>query len=291
MVWFPTLRFARQLVLILTVLLLGEFASITFIPKPVVAKADVVYGEADELRQSMDIYYPRDAKKVKGPVNAFLFIHGGSWIAGRKEDDTMFAAPLAKEGFVTASMNYRFIPRRDEETGEITRPGSTVAEIMEDIGLAIAKLKETAEADGIEIASIALLGDSAGGHLALLYAYTHLNGTENAPALPIAFVIGRVAPTNVGVWSIFDEDDSMDINVLGHVSADVPPTILCYSTNDELVKPQLHGFPLRDLLIEYEIPFEFITFNYSGHTMLDPRDIGRHNDAYRAFFAYAKKYF
>ena len=230
---FSLLRFIRHFVTILLVLGFAQL-NISLVPPPVEAHTDISFGE--HPRQSMDIYYPRKAKNVKSPVGAFLFIHGGSWIAGSKEEYRMFAIPMAREGYVTATTAYRFIPRSPDAEG------FTVADMMEDIGLAIAKLKETAAADGIEINKIALSGDSAGGHLALLYAYTHLNGTDNAPAIPIAFVIGRVAPTDVHL------DDSMDNSVLNAVTADAPPTILCYATNDELVFPERHGFPLREKL-------------------------------------------
>ena len=281
-----TLRFARHFTLILTVLLFAEVIKTPFTPLPVVAQRDISFGEHE--RQSMDIYYPRKAAKVKGPVGAFLFIHGGSWIAGRKEDHSYFAIPMAKEGYVTAAANYRYRPRFNDE-GEITREGFTAAEMMEDIGSAIAKLKETAAADGIEIGSIALFGDSAGAHLALLYAYSYQFVPGNEPAIPISFVVARVAPTDVN----FDEgmEGSFDSNILKAVTAKAPPTVFCYQKNDELVNFERHAAPMREKLIENGVPFEWVEFEYGGHEMLDLRELGHHKAAYDAIFAYADKYF
>jgi len=283
-----TLRFVKHLALILLVLVLRE-VNIAFVPPPVVAHTDIVYGQVDEKHQSMDIYYPRKAAKIKEPVGAFLVIHGGSWIAGSKEEYRMFAVPLAKEGYVTASTNYRFKPRINDK-GEVTTPGFTAADMMEDIGLAIQKLKETAAADGIEIDKLALLGDSAGAHLALLYAYSHPNGTADAPAIPIAFVVARSAPVTASADNAFPGDYSMDMNVMHHVTKDAPPTILCYATHDELVDPAEQSIPLRDRLTELKVPVECFVYEHAGHALLHLLDMPTHKISYDEIFAWGEKY-
>jgi len=282
----PVLRFARHFTLIITVLLFVEVIKIPFAPPPIVAQRDIGFG--DHERQCMDIYYPRRAKKMKKSVGVFLFIHGGSWIAGNKEDHSYFAIPMAKEGYVTAAANYRYRPRFND-AGEVTTEGFSTAEMMEDIGLAIAKLKETAAADGIELGSIALFGDSAGAHLALLYAYAYQNVPGNEPALPISFVVARVAPTDVNFDA--DVEGVFDSNILRAVTADAPPTVFCYQKNDELVDFERHALPMKAKLIEYGVPFEWVEFEYGGHAMLDVRELGHHKTAYDKIFAYADKYF
>jgi len=281
---FSTLRFIRHFVTILVVLLFIEVFGITFAPPPVVAHTGISFGAHE--RQSMDIFYPKCAKKINEPVGAFLFIHGGSWTAGSKQDSNYFAIPMAREGYVAASTNYRLRPRFDDE-GVMTREGFTVADMMEDIGLAIAKLRATAEKDGIEISSVALFGDSAGGHLALLYAYHYQNQPGNAPAIPISFVVARVAPTDVN----FPDDDSMDASILNAVTADAPPTIILHSSDDELVDFERHAIPLRNKLTELGVPFEYFTFEHGGHAMLDIRELPNHKISYDAVFAFACKYF
>jgi len=281
-----TLRFARHFAFILLVLLFTEAFGAALVPRPVAAKTDVSYGGHE--RQRMDIYYPREAAKMKEPVGAFLFIHGGSWIAGRKEDSGYFAIPMAKEGYVAASTNYRYRPRFNDE-GEVTTPGFSAAEMMEDIGLAIAKLKETAQADGVEIGSLALFGDSAGAHLALLYAYSWQNVPGNEPAIPISFVVARVAPTDVN----FDADvaGAFDSNILRAVHAGAPPTVFCYQKNDELVDFERHAVPMRAKLDAFGVPYEWVEFEYGGHMMLNLRELPHHKIAYDKIFAFADRYF
>ncbi|MCL2512945.1 MAG: alpha/beta hydrolase [Oscillospiraceae bacterium] len=281
------LHFAKHFVTILLVLLMAEFG-VHYTPGLTVY-ADISYGE-DE-KQTMDIYYPDEPENINEPIDAFIFIHGGSWTGGSKRDSRYFAIPMAKEGYISAAMNYR-TKSRDIENPEYY--DATLAEMMEDISLAIAKIKDQATEDGVAVNKIALVGDSAGGHLALLYAYSHLNGTPDEAPIPIGFVVGRIAPTNVNFSVPRPDgfgDDSMDSNVLNYVSADTPPTILCYATKDELVFPEIHGFPLRDLLDEFEVPYEYYTFSFSGHTLLHPFDLGQHQKAYSSMMDYANLYF
>jgi len=267
-----TFRFVRHFICIILVLLFAEFG-VALVPCPVVAHTDVSFG--DHARQSMDIYFPRNPRRMNEPVGAFLFIHGGSWVAGRKEDYRVFAVPMAREGYVTATTNYRL------------RPDATVAEMLEDIGLAIAALRETAEYHGIEISSVALHGDSAGGHLALLYAYLQADDPDYEPALPISFVVARVAPTDVQ----FEGDDSVDSSVLNAVSANAPPTILAFATHDELIDMDRHAYPLRELLEYYDVTFEWFIFDHAGHDLLHLRDLPNHKVTYDAIFAFACRYF
>ena len=61
-----TLRFARHFAFILLVLLFTEVFSTALVPKPIAAKTDISYGGHE--RQCMDIYYPREAAKMKEPL-------------------------------------------------------------------------------------------------------------------------------------------------------------------------------------------------------------------------------
>jgi len=268
-------RFLRYYLILALILGLASYG-FSFVPGPVVAHTDVSFGPHE--RQAVDIYYPDKPENLDEPVDVFLFIHGGSWVAGTKEEYRMFAVPMAKEGYIAATTAYRL------------KPDASCADMMEDIGLAIAAIKDTAEADGIAVGKLAILGDSAGAHLALLYSYTHLNGTANAPAIPLAFCIGRVAPTIV----TFPGDNSMDANVINALAAAgtaAPPTILCYAGQDELVNMERHGLPLQEKLRELSVPFEWFFFPNSGHSMLSPLDFPMHKQSMDAFFAYADLYF
>lgn len=242
---------------------------------------NVAYGTA--ARQVMDVYYPDKPENIEGSVDAMLFIHGGAWSSGDKSVYASYCKKVAENGYVAATMNYRMFQQN-----------ATFVEMLEDINLAITKLKEKAEADGIEIDKIALMGASAGGHLSLLYAYTHY---ETSP-LPIAFVVGQVAPVDfldpnfgetlgdhqlslisylTGV-QIINENFSEHEDIIKaaspyyHVTPDVPPTILCYGFKDTLV-PYSNGVNLDAKLTEMGVEHTFLTYPNSGHGLENDKDV------------------
>lgn len=58
-------------------------------------------------RQQLDLYVPHHPRDDRAII---LFVYGGSWRHGQKEDYIFLAQSFAKSGFYVASMNYRFAP-------------------------------------------------------------------------------------------------------------------------------------------------------------------------------------
>ena len=110
---------------------------------------DVTYCTQDGLAQAMDIYYPPSG----GPWSGLIFVHGGGWAEGDK-------APLpvnpAGAGYLVASINYRMYP------------AYRFPAMIEDVKCAIRYLRAHAAAYNLDPDRIALIGHSAGGHLAAL---------------------------------------------------------------------------------------------------------------------------
>lgn len=77
---------------------------------------DLSYGS--EVDQNLDIYYPKAlAKAIRNNQNPkadyplVIFVHGGSWESGNKEQYAFVGQSLAKAGYVTAVINYRKAPK------------------------------------------------------------------------------------------------------------------------------------------------------------------------------------
>ncbi len=75
----------------------------------------ILYG--DEPLQDLDIYYPKplvQAMKtnttIKQEYPMVVFVHGGSWESGNKEEYAFVGQSLAQAGYVTAVINYRKAP-------------------------------------------------------------------------------------------------------------------------------------------------------------------------------------
>lgn len=87
-----------------------------------------------------------------------MFIHGGAWRSGKKEDAVPYAIPFAEKGYATASVQYRLVP-------------DTWPKAIQDVNSGIYWLREHADEYGFDGSRMALMGGSAGGHLALLAGY------------------------------------------------------------------------------------------------------------------------
>jgi len=115
----------------------------------------------DNARNAMDIYLSEDRTSFTKTV---IFIHGGGWKAGDKSDFSDWASFFADSSINCISMNYRYAD---------ASKGIGYNELLDDIEKAISFLKRNREKFGTDFNDITLLGASAGGHLALLYAYKY----------------------------------------------------------------------------------------------------------------------
>lgn len=90
-----------------------------------------------------------------------MMIHGGGWNSGTHDMQKALALNLAKEGFVTVTVEYRLIP-------EALYPAA-----VDDLNDAVDWIVENAKRYGIDASKLAVSGSSAGGQLAGLI------GTKN----------------------------------------------------------------------------------------------------------------
>ena len=129
-------------------------------------RIDVPYVENAEPEQVLDIFYAYPENRKDAVV---IDIHGGFYIAGKKEYNRVFAEVFQKAGFDVVSGEYRLNDRvRD------------VSDELRDCAAALDYLGVHAEELGLNRDRMFLTGDSAGGHLALYMA----EGSEN-PAMPV----------------------------------------------------------------------------------------------------------
>jgi len=112
---------------------------------------DVSYDDRFGAATTLDLYLPAGGGDARPAV---MFIHGGGWRIGSKEDYTRAAKRLAGSGFVAATINYRLVP-----DGEY--PAA-----VQDCVCALSFLRANADAYGLAPDRVAVWGYSAGGHLA-----------------------------------------------------------------------------------------------------------------------------
>ena len=260
--------------------------------------ADIVYDEQKNLKY--DLYLPNT--NIDAPVGAMLFIHGGGWRTGRKSDMSFACKRFAKEGYVTATMQYSLIDKEKHPR---------FADMLDDIGKCLEHIRLKAAEEHHPIKAVALSGISAGGHLSMLYAYSR---AETSP-IPIAFVFQQVGPASFekGVWTNHPEwdyglavggsgvemskedyesgkmaDVVKSISPVLWIDENTVPTIAAYGGKDWLV-PFTHAEKLREALETHHVPHVFIVYPNSGHFLCDDPDCAKQ---YRkAILEFCRKYF
>ena len=260
---------------------------------------DIVYDSQKNLKY--DLYLPAKAEKDK-PVGAMLFIHGGGWRTGRKSDMSFACKRFAKEGYVTATMQYSLVSKENK---------ATFVDMLNDIGKCLEHMRLKASEEHYPIKAVALSGISAGGHLSMLYAYSR---AKTSP-IPIAFVFQQVGPSSFekGTWTNHPEwdyglavggsgvemskedyesgkmaDVVKSISPALWIDENTVPTIAAYGGKDWLV-PFTHAEKVRKALETHHVPHVFIVYPNSDHFLCNDPDCAKQ---YRqAILEFARKYF
>lgn len=137
-------------------------------PKGTILHGNVPYNNDNLPKHLLDIYLPPNAK---GKIPLVIFIHGGGWLVNDKYADIGYmretVAEIISNGFALASIDYRFATQ-----------AIFLAQIQ-DCNRAISFLYDNADKYGIDKKRFALMGFSAGGHLASLVGLSKNNNVEN----------------------------------------------------------------------------------------------------------------
>ena len=135
---------------------------------------------------------------------AVIMVHGGAYVTGQRSSETArWDAWLADKGYVVFDIDYRLAPPPRWKDA----PG--------DVKCAVGWVKENAESYGVDPDRIALMGNSAGGFLSLLAAYT-----EGYLRLPPSCETGD---TSVAAWlGFYSQTDLPALCTDGDCESDNP---------------------------------------------------------------------
>lgn len=139
---------------------------------------DVKYGP--DKRNTMNVFVPKGANEKTSFV---LFIHGGAWVSGDKNDVAVVQLALGGAGIASAAINYRYA------SDTVHYP-----QLMNDVKSAIDYIIEHDNDWGINADKMTIGGISAGAHMALLYAYHYDSSNRINSVISMA---GPVDMTNV----------------------------------------------------------------------------------------------
>lgn len=218
-----------------------------------------VYKEVDGQQLHFALY--SDDVTTQRP--AVIVIHGGGWQFGNYLRTNNWPELLREAGYQVISLEYR-LAAPDKPTWD---------KAPVDIKDAVAHIKTYAPRLGIQSDRIALLGQSAGGHLALLEANTSVN---------VQAVVGLYAPTDLKSDYELSIDKDSELSFLGgtpseqperykavsvplSVNSRSPATLLIQGTNDDMVD-KTSGKRLSRLLDHHKISNQLILLPYTGHS-------------------------
>ena len=257
---------------------------------------DESYG--DNERHKLDLCIPKDAT---GEVGLILFIHGGGWTEGDKLSYRNHVITWARDyGYVTAAINYRYASDTIHAD-----------EILDDITLSLLKIKSMATEISISTEKVMLVGHSAGGHLAALYAYkvgddapikpaavvsqsglTDLVDTNYFGANPlmkdITGVMSKVSGVKVDGGNVMPAITALKaVSPVSYVTESSAPTVICHGTLDDIV-PISNAYTLEAVLNEAGVKNTVIIYNNTGHDLQG--DATATELADKTMLEYARKY-
>ncbi len=197
-------------------------------------KKDIEFAKAGGESLTLDACVPEG----NGPFPAVIIVHGGAWVRGDKQTyvPPLFE-PLARGGFAWFSINYRLAPKHPYPAA------------VEDVRSAVLWVRAHAKEYKVDTKRLALVGESAGGHLV---SYV---GARYGRKLGLAAVVPFYAPHDMEYRARVSKQVSdpvksffgvTELNEAGfgklreaspitYVSRNMPPFLLIHGTKDEQV--------------------------------------------------------
>ncbi|WP_396047735.1 alpha/beta hydrolase [Aeromicrobium sp. UC242_57] len=120
-------------------------------PEGVTGRQNLAYGDDD--RETLDVWFPADLAATEA-LPVIVWVHGGGWIGGSKDDIAPYAQILASRGFTTIGVNYSLAP------------GERYPRQVQQANTALDFVTRRAGELHVDPARILLAGDSGGAHIA-----------------------------------------------------------------------------------------------------------------------------
>ena len=236
---------------------------------------DIVFGKAGDVPLRLDVYRP-PAGKANGM--ATIHLHGGGFVGGSKDTLAARVAPFAALGYTAIPVQYRL-------AGAAKWPAQ-----IHDIKAAIRWTRANAKSVGIDPEKIAVVGYSAGGHLALFAAGTMnrqefegSNGTPGAGTQLAAccayYAAADVRPQANGSPHVLlpagaDEAAHRAAAPATYITKAFPPTVLFHGTADVTV-PLDSSQRFFKQLLDAQVPAEFHIYEGVPHAFDSNADMAK----------------
>ncbi len=240
-------------------------------PAPARFVRDVEYARRGTERLQLDLCTPAG----RGPFPAALLVHGGGWIAGdRSQAARALVRPLAKAGIAWLAIDYRLAPR-------FTYPAP-----VEDVLAAVHFARGNARRLRLDPRRLALVGESAGGHLVVDAAMRMTRDTAVAAVVPLFAPVDlesdsdRRGGLSVSMRALFGRtvlDEAAraalrEASPIRRVHEGLPPFLLVHGTADMSV-PYEQSVRLQAKLREAGVACDLLTVPDGTHGTRDWQEL------------------
>ncbi|MFT5076616.1 MAG: acetyl esterase/lipase [Saprospiraceae bacterium] len=239
--------------------------NITILNSRSVTIQDLSYGENSQ--QTFDIYLPDE--RSSNTTKVIVLIHGGSWISGDKSamEDLIPILQNANPHHAIVNMNYVL---SNDNTHAFPNQFYNISTLLDELCTRSTEFQINPE--------FALIGRSAGGHLALMYdsVYDELDRVKMVCTLsgPTDFT-NSFYTDKPNFESLFDKLVDVDayppnqnlvrkLSPALRVNWDTSPTIIFHGKEDNIV-PVANAKKLKRKLKKKDIPKRLFRFDGEGH--------------------------
>jgi len=210
--------------------------------------------DASDPDGHLDVFFPSDVKNSDRTLMTVVWIHGGAWISGTKDQIANYAKVLAGNGYTVVGVDYS------------VAPGKTYPTPVRQVNTALGYLVKNAQRLHVDSSRFVLAGDSGGAHIAaqvvnVISVPSYASALGITPSLQRSQLRGMVlfcGPYDVGkvkldgsfggflrtvLWSYSGTKDFMTnpqfatASVVNYVTGEFPPSFISAGNADPL-EPQ-----------------------------------------------------
>lgn len=257
--------------LVAATLLAGGLATLAADEPEVEFRPDVEYGTGGDQKLTLHLALPPTAA---GARPGLVFIHGGGWAAGKKDDLNGPIRDAAKRGYVAVSVGYRLAPQNPFPAQ------------VEDVKCAVRWMRAHVDELKLDSQRVGAIGFSAGAHLSMMLGVTDqgdgLEGTGgwHEQSSKVQAVVSYFGPTDllgeyppisqeilkkfIGGTKAEKTGEYRRASPITYVSAGDAPMLLFQGTNDVLV-PYDQAYLMARALTEAKVPGRVELLLGAGH--------------------------
>jgi acetyl esterase/lipase len=198
---------------------------------------NIPFATKDGVELRMNVYQPPQP----GKYPTIVAIYGGAWQRGKPNDYARFSSYMAARGYTVFAIDYRHAPQHRFPAH------------IEDVATALNFIQKHGSEYDADLTGIAIMGSSAGAHLAMLAAY------QGISPLPIKAVVDYYGPIDLpGGYDrppFPDPIDNRDVlrkflggtpaefpelyrqaSPINYIREGLPPTLIVHGQRDNIVE-------------------------------------------------------